>query len=318
MPASDGKQRAFLAESAGLGNTGEGLDSTRGRASSTIGRMFDRLVDLFVRRMLHPPRRGPRLLPAALLARAEDVSIPGRRFLLKAWLLRPDGPPAGIVVIVHGWGGDAGRMAPLAAHVVARGMAVLLVDLPGHGRTGPVASYNAALMVDDLHAVRDWIATRDDLDGRPAAILGYSFGGLGAYVAASRDSRWAALVVLAAPLGPMAAVRLYLDGKGLPGRWLEGMVRRSFIRAVGVDPDTFDAARNLSAIRVPVMIVHGEEDEVVPVWHAERLLAAVPAGLGTLVRVPGASHSAALVDDGVGLRVAEFLLKHLAGAGERS
>ena len=280
--------------------------------------MLDRLVDPFVRRMLHPPRRVPRPLPAALAARAEDVSIPAATLPLNAWLLRADGRSAGTVAVVHGWSSDGGRMAPIATHIVARGMAALLVDLPGHGRTGPVASYNAALMVDDLRSVRDWIATRDDLLRLPAAILGYSFGGLGAYVAASRDPRWAALVVLAAPLGPMEAARLYLDGKGLPGRWLGGMVRRSFLRTVGVDPDTFDAARNLASIRVPAMIVHGENDEVVPVWHAERIESAVPAGFGTLLRVPGASHSAVLVDDSVGARVAEFLLTHLARAGERS
>jgi len=280
--------------------------------------MLDRLVDPFVRRMLHPPRRVPRPLPAALAARAEDVSIPADTLPIRAWLVSADGPSAGTVVIVHGWSSDGGRMAPLAAHVVARGMAVLLVDLPGHGRTGPVASYNAALMVDDLRAVGDWIAARADLSLRPAAILGYSFGGLGSYVAASRDRRWAALVVLAAPLGPMEAARLYLDGKGLPGTWLGGMVRRSFVRAVGVDPDSFDAARNLGSIRVPVLIVHGEADEVVPVWHAERVLEAVPEGLGTLLCVPGAGHSAVLVDDAVGVRVATFLSTHLGRAGERS
>jgi len=278
--------------------------------------MLDRLVDPLVRRMLRPPRRGPRPLPAALQARAEDVSIPGRRFLLKAWLLRPDRASAGTVLIVHGWGGDAGRMAPLAAHVATRGMTALLVDLPGHGRTGPVQRYNAALMVDDLRAARDWMAKRDELRGSPAAIVGYSFGGLGSYVAASRDPRWGALVVLAAPLGPMEAARLYLDRRGLPGRWLGGMVRRSFIRAVGVDPGTFDADRNLATIQVPVMIVHGENDEIVPVWHAERLQAAVPAGLGTLLRVPRAGHSAILVDDAVGSRVAEFLLTQFTRVGE--
>ena len=35
--------------------------------------------------------------------------------------------------------------------------------------------------------------------------------------------------------------------------------------------------------------------------------AAVPAGLGTLLRVPRAGHSAILVDEDVGVRVAEFL-----------
>jgi pimeloyl-ACP methyl ester carboxylesterase len=209
-------------------------------------------------------------------------------------------------------------MGPLAAHVVARGMSALLVDLPGHGRTGPVASYHAALMVDDLSAVRDWIATRDDLRGLPVAILGFSFGGLGTYVAASRDARWAALVVIAAPLGTMEAARIYLDDKGLPGRWLHGMVRRSFIRTAGVDPESFDAARNLGSIRVPVMIVHGEKDDVVPAWHAERLEAAIPAGLATVVRVPGAGHSGVLDDEAVGARVAGFLHEQLEKAGARA
>ena len=273
--------------------------------------MLDRLIDPLMRRMLHPPMRTPRPLPPALAARAEDVSIPAGTVTIRAWLLRPDGPPQGLAVFVHGWSSDGGRMAPLAGHALAHGLAVLLVDLPGHGRTGPVATYNAALMVEDLRAARDWVATRVDLRGLPAALVGYSFGGLGAYVAASRDARWSALVVVAAPLGPVAAARLYLDGQGFPGRWMEGLVRRSFVRTVGVDPDTFDGARNLSSIRVPVLIVHGESDEVVPVWHAERLEAAVPRGLGTLLRVAGASHSGLLVDDGVGERIAAFLAGHL-------
>jgi hypothetical protein len=280
--------------------------------------MLDRVIDPLVRRMLNPPPPGFRPLPAALAARAEDVSIPGDTLPMKAWLARAEGRAAGTVAFVHGWGHDGGRMAALAAHVVARGMSALLVDLPGHGRTGPVASYNAALMVDDLRSVRDWITKRDELLRLPAAILGFSFGGLGAYVAASRDPRWAALVAIAAPLGVTDAARLYLDDKGLPGRWFDWIVRRYVARAVGVDPESFDAARNLASIRVPVMIVHGEKDEVVPVWHAERLEAAVPAGLATLERVPGANHSAVLLDDAVGAKVAEFLLMRLEGAGAKA
>ena len=281
--------------------------------------MLDRLVDPLVGRMLHPPLRAARPLPAELAARADDVSIPAATLPIKAWLLRPEGDIAGLAVFVHGWGGDGGRMASLASHALARGLAALLVDLPGHGRTGPVARYNAALMVDDLRAVRDWVGKREGLRDLPVAIVGYSFGGLGAYVAASRDSRWAALVALAAPLGPMAAARLYIDGKGLPGRWLTGMVRRAFVRAVGVDPDTFDAERNLGSIGVPVLVVHGDKDEVVPMWHAENVEAAVPEGLGTLMRVEGASHGGVLVDGVVGTRVADFLATSIArAAAERT
>lgn len=280
--------------------------------------MLDRLIDPLVRRMLNPPPPESRPLPAALAARAEDVVIPASTLPMKAWLVRPEGRTIGTVTFVHGWGHDSGRMGALAAHVVTRGLSALLVDLPGHGRTGPVPTYNAALMVDDLRAVRDWVAKRDELRGLPAAIVGFSFGGLGAYVAASRDTRWAALVVIAAPLGTMEAARIYLDEKGLRGQWLDGMVRGSFVRAFGVEPESFDAARNLASIRVPVMIVQGDKDEVVPAWHAERLEAAVPRGLATVVRVPGANHSAVLEDDAVGARVATFLLEHLTRAGAKA
>ncbi len=269
--------------------------------------MLDRFVDPLLRRILHPPRPVAHSLPAAMATSAEDVTIPGKVLPMKAWLVRAEGRAEGLVLFVHGWGHDAGRMAPLAAHVMAQGMSALLVDLPGHGRTGPVERYNAALMVDDLRSVRNWIAARSELAAVPSAILGFSFGGLGVYAAASRDPRWAALVLIAAPHGAMEAARIYLDGKGLPATWLDGLVRRAFVRAVGAEPETFDAERNLSSSRVPVLIVHGEDDEVVPIAHAEQLEASAPRGLATMLRVPGAGHSAVLTDESVGEQVASFL-----------
>jgi pimeloyl-ACP methyl ester carboxylesterase len=274
--------------------------------------MLDRLFDPLMRKMLHPPVRPARPLSEALAARVEDVTIPGAAMPLKGWLVRPTTDAVGIAVFVHGWSSDGGRLSPLAAAVVERGVAVLLVDLPGHGRTGPVPTYNAHLMVLDLKCVGDWVAKRSDLAALPAAILGYSFGGLGAYVSAARDPRWQALVLIAAPLGPMQATRLYLDGKGLPGKFLVKMMRRSAIRTLGVDPDDYDASRNLPRLAIPVLVVHGEDDRVVPVAHGEGLAALVPAGRGTFVRVPGAGHNDPIGDPAVGARVAAFLADHLA------
>lgn len=273
--------------------------------------MLDVLLTPFARRMLQPTYRPPRPLPPGLAAAAEDVTIPGPERPIKAWLIRPSIPSRGTVVFVHGWSSDGGRMAGLAAPVVGRGLSALLVDLPGHGRTGPVATYNGKLMVDDILRVRDWMEAHEALAPPPAAILGSSFGGLGAYVSAARDPRWDALVTLAAPLGPMQATRLHFDSMGLPGALLTRLLRGSFVRLVGIDPDEFDGPRNLARLRVPALIVHGEEDEIVPVSHGEGLAASVPDGLGTLLRVPGANHSALLVDAAVGARIADFLTEHL-------
>jgi pimeloyl-ACP methyl ester carboxylesterase len=261
--------------------------------------------------MLQPPYRPPRALPGALASRAKDVTVAAPVLPMRAWLIPPEAPARGTVLFVHGWSSDGGRMASLATPLIERGFAVLLVDLPGHGRTGPVAMYNGKLMVEDIAIVRKWMAANESLTPRPWAILGYSFGGLGAYVSAARDPRWSAVVLLAAPIGPMEATKLYFDGMGLPGSFLIRILRPSFVRLVGIDPDTFDGPRNLRTIRVPVMIVHGDDDRVVPVSHAEGLAASVPRGLGTLVRVPGADHNALMTDENVGRRIAEFLTDHL-------
>jgi len=227
---------------------------------------------------------------------------------LKGWLLKPDGDARGGVLFVHGWSSDGGRMAALAGPIVQRGFAVVMVDLPGHGRTGPIDFYNGKLMVDDVAAARSWMASHLPM---PFGILGYSFGGLGAYVSAARDDVWRAVVMMAAPIGPMQATRLYFDGMGLPGAFLVKALRPSLVRLVGVDPDTFEGPRNLGTLGVPVLIVHGDDDAVVPVSHAEGLGAAVPAGLGTVVRIPGLDHNSLMADPAVGERIATFFSENL-------
>jgi hypothetical protein len=261
--------------------------------------------------MLHPPYRRPRPLPEPLAARAEDVTIEGSTLPIRVWLIRPDGVARGTMLFVHGWSSDGSRMAALATPLVEAGFAVMLADLPGHGRTGPVETYNGKLMVDDLALIRGWMSKHPDRTPEPFAILGYSFGGLGAYVSAARDPVWRAIVLMAAPIGPMQATRLYFDGMRLPGALLVRLLRPSLVRLVGVDPDTFEGPRSLSTVRVPVLIVHGENDEVVPVSHADGLAASVPAGLGTVVRVPGGDHNSLMADAAVGARIASFVAASL-------
>jgi pimeloyl-ACP methyl ester carboxylesterase len=241
----------------------------------------------------------PRALPPDMAVHAEDVTIDGPR-PMKAWRVKPEGAVRGTAVFVHGWSSDGGRMAPLARPLLRAGIAALLVDLPGHGRTGPTEAYHAAYMVEDLRAVAD------HLSGVRAALLGYSFGGIGAIVSAATDPRWSALVVVATAEGPMEATEVYLEGKGIPARWFRGTLHRSARRLIGVDPDLFRGSVHLPSVKIPVLFVHGTGDEVVPFAHAKRLHAAAPAG-AELLLVEGAGHDALLSHAEAGKRIASFL-----------
>jgi pimeloyl-ACP methyl ester carboxylesterase len=263
------------------------------------------------RSVLQPVRRRPRPLPPALAEAARDIEIPVGRSSMRGWLLIPGPRPSGVVVMVHGWGYNGGRMASFAVPLLGNGIACLLLDLRGHGRNPNEPAYSAAHLMDDLRAARDWLDARPELAGLPAGVLGFSFGGLGALVSAARDPRWSAAAALAAPLGPMEATRLYLRSRGLPAELLSRLLRPAFTEVLGVDPETLSGPANLAGLDRPALIVHGHEDEVVPVEQGMGLAAAIPPDRVETLWVEAADHAGILEHEGAIERVAAFFREHL-------
>lgn len=101
-----------------------------------------------------------------------------------------DGPP---LIVVHGLGGAAVNFTGLAP-LLARRRRVLIPDLPGHGRTAPFEH------VDGLTTYADHVGAVAELeDMLPAAVLGYSMGGVVALrFAAARPDQVKALALVAA------------------------------------------------------------------------------------------------------------------------
>ncbi len=268
-----------------------------------------------VRRFFRPPRRPPRPLPAVLRDRAEDVTIPGAPRPSKAWLLLPDGTPHGLVVFAHGWSSDGGRLAPMSFPLLEDGIACLLWDMPGHGRSPEVETYNVVLLLKDLAALRDWIASREDLERLPAALVGYSFGGLGTLLSADTDGRWSALATLAAPVGPMEAIEAYFRQRGLPGGLLRRLLHGAIHRVAGVDPESLDIPSHLGTLGIPLLVIHGEKDEVIPLAHAEAIVAAAPPGKAILAVVEGARHDGLMNHPEARERLRRFLQEAFRAEG---
>lgn len=87
-----------------------------------------------------------------------------------AWMTKESDKP--IVVMVHGIGGDYSGLVPLAVEL-ADTYRIIIVDLPGHGRTDAVRLPNAV-------SLRRWFEgvlakVRKDF-GKPALVIGHSFG----------------------------------------------------------------------------------------------------------------------------------------------
>ncbi|MEO8365444.1 MAG: alpha/beta hydrolase [Pseudoxanthomonas sp.] len=113
--------------------------------------------------------------------------------------LRSGNPQGPKVLALHGWLDNAASFLPLAAHFP--GLDLVMLDLPGHGRSahlGAGADYN---LLVTLNAVLD---VADALGWEHFAVLGHSMGaGIGSILAASLPQRVTRLVAIEA-LGALA------------------------------------------------------------------------------------------------------------------
>jgi pimeloyl-ACP methyl ester carboxylesterase len=200
-------------------------------------------------------------------------------------------------VVVHGRGGDRqdsafGRTVEIGAALARRGHPVLLFDLRGSGRSGGTRSTLGAHEVRDVGGAIDYLAGRG-LAGEGVVLLGYSMGGSTALLAARDDPRVRAVVEDSgyAELGDIVARRVPLES-GLPPFFTPGVVLMAWpligANAYAIRP--VEAAPVLAARGVPLLVIHGEADDFIPVAHGRRIAAAYGPAAATYF-VPGAEHT---------------------------
>ncbi|MDO8531631.1 MAG: alpha/beta fold hydrolase [Dehalococcoidia bacterium] len=199
------------------------------------------------------------------------------------------GPAAPWVVMSHGLESskDGDKWPVLAGALVQVGISALRFNHRGCGQ-GPQASEGAFQdttltgRIADFRAALDMAAsTAGDGPDRIGAV-GSSFGGM--VVAAARDPRVRVLALLATPVAiPAPAAQEIVDGY----HYLQSGSRlcAGFFRDVA----RYDILAAVRDFRGPVLVVHGDRDDVVPVEHAVRLHDAA-RGPKRLEVIPGADH----------------------------
>lgn len=226
------------------------------------------------------PRRNPPLItPAELGLPYEETEVPVDGLRLPAWFIPArDGRAGPGVVLVHGWESARDRTLPMAQFLHAAGFHCLTFDVRGHG-SNPAE----ALPLTGGEFGRDAGAAFGVLLARPevtaGAISGHSMGGMGAILAAAADPRVAALVATSAPADPYRLTRQTFrlarlpipDPIAFPLAWLTARV---YLRPRGHDITAVSASAAIARYAGPILLVHGDEDSIVPVSHLRRLEAA--------------------------------------------
>lgn len=236
------------------------------------------LVHRGIRAGLAAPRIPHDRTPAGLGLAFETVQIEtANRRRLHAWLIAPavdNGTPQPAVIVMHGWGGNAAMMLPLARPLHDAGFATLFIDARCHGASDDDSFASLPRFAEDLEHALAWLAPRAEIDAERVALIGHSVGAGAALLAASRRPDVAAVVSVSAFSHPAAMMRRWLATKRIPERPVGRYVLDYVQRTIGHRFDDIAPVATIARVRCPVLLVHGADDDVVPLAEARQIFAA--------------------------------------------
>jgi uncharacterized protein len=194
-----------------------------------------------------------------------------------------------LVILGHGLTGNKDRplLVALAEALSARGLPCMRISFSGNGQSqGRFEDATPSKEVSDLKSVLDVMP-----DYVSVAYIGHSMGAAVGVLTAATDLRIRALVSLAGMVRTADFVKREFGGL-TPGRdcmWEESAfpLSENFVNEMNATGDVLAAAANVTQ---PWLLVHGTEDDLVPVQDSRDAFAA-SITRKKLVEIPGAGHS---------------------------
>jgi len=218
---------------------------------------------------------------------------PDATLYVPQFIYRPDSnarskAPHPVVIYIHGGPEDQfrpGFNAMVQMWASEMGVAVLAPNV--RGSLGYGRDYLALddgkereAAVRDIGALLDWIATQEDLDENRVAVFGASYGG---YMALASAVQYSDRLVGAVSFAGISNFVTYLentaDFRRDRRRAEYGDERDPQMRAF---LQSISPLNNVERIRIPMLIVQGQNDPVVPVSESEQMVQALRARGGTV------------------------------------
>lgn len=258
-----------------------------------------------------------------------SVTFKSGRDTIAGVMVCPDAArPSPALLLCHGALDFKENFAEMQSYLASRGIASLAVDMRGHGASsGPRWHVDMDAWVEDIRRGLDFLQAHPAVRSNSLGAFGFSSGGTAVLEAALVEDRLGCIITLDATvddiLGPLEGVaffvlcalgrlKLYLTGdefrldmssqfRKVPSardpdvnrRWQEDeRVRRMWSQVPFpgiIAAFKADTLRRAGSIRVPVLLIHGEGDEVDPPETAFRLFEELKCPKRLCI-VPGNGH----------------------------
>jgi pimeloyl-ACP methyl ester carboxylesterase len=216
---------------------------------------------------------------------------------------QPVAPHAPVALLVHGWGGHARQMLPIAEALAQQGLRPVLLEMPAHGRSAGSVSN-----LPQFARALDYAVARLQQEGHSVRVLvAHSLAANAAAYAASRSLPVERLVLLAPPASPRDYTRYFAHVFGLTEDTRAAMQKRLEARE-GILMPQFEPPAVGPRVRVPTLVVHDHGDSINRYADGQAFAHAIRGA--ELHATQGLGHRKILKDPHVIAKVALYAQRH--------
>jgi len=206
----------------------------------------------------------------------EELKYKNHSFMTYRWLGKRE-----TVLLVHGWESNSARWKNLILDLKRKGFNVVALDAPAHGYSGGKL-FNVILYSEFINVVSKHF--------KPQIVIGHSVGGMATVFSQNKypSTTIQKLILIGAPSEFTGVLKRYTDMMGYNQR-IVTRINATVVEQFGAEPAVFSTAKFLEKITSKGLIIHDEDDEIIPYNDALQLKNSFKDS--TLVTTKGLGHS---------------------------
>lgn len=210
---------------------------------------------IFQRKLMYLPANNIGLPASYGLADfAEDFATTKDGVKMQLWYRKPN-PGFPTVLYFHGNAGHMGDRAGIFAALAQKGFGLLAVSYRGYGKSGGEPSEQG--LYNDARTAIQYLLEHKQTPINRIMIFGESLGtGVATQMAVEYDI---SMLILQAP---------YRSVSGRAGEIYYFIPVKQLIK------DKFQSIKKIAKVKAPLLIFHGEKDDVIPIRHGKTMLEA--------------------------------------------
>ncbi len=210
------------------------------------------------------------------------------------------------IILIHGWSRNVERMLPYIRNLHGRGYNLLAFDARHHGSSDPDTFSSMLKFAEDISAAVDFVSRKESADPDLIGVLGLSIGGAGTIYATAHDDRIKAIVTVGAFAHPAEVMKLEFSRRHFPYYPFIWLFFKYMEYRIGAKFDEIAPVNNISIVKAHILLIHGQNDQTVPVEQGEHLYAVSNPDKTELWLQPDRGHSDCHRETGFWDRIDDF------------